>query len=75
MSDAVLVAVLGLVGTLVGSLLGILVTQKLVTYRLDRLEKKQDIHNGIIERVYIAEGHIAELQHDIKDLKAYHRPQ
>lgn len=74
MSDAVLVAVLGLIGTLAGSLLGILVTQKLVTYRLDRLEKKQDIHNGIIERVYIAEGNILELQHDIKDLKAYHKP-
>lgn len=75
MSEAVLVAVLSLLGTLAGSALGILTTQKLITYRLDRMEKKQDIHNGVIERVYIAEGQIAELQHDIKDLKAYHKPQ
>jgi len=40
----------------------------LTIYRIEQLEKKQDIHNGVIERVYIGEGSIAELQHDVKAL-------
>lgn len=74
MDSAIMVAIVSGICTLLGSGLGVLAAQKLVTYRLDRLEKKQDIHNGVIERVYKIEGQITEMQHDIKDLKGYHRP-
>lgn len=40
----------------------------LIAYRIEQLEKKQDIHNGVVERVYVGEGSIAELQHDVKNL-------
>lgn len=43
--------------------------KEVTLYRIDQLEKKQDIHNGIIERVYVGEGNILELQHDIRDVK------
>lgn len=43
--------------------------KNLTVYRIEQLEKKQDIHNGVIERVYIGEGKINELQHEVKDLK------
>lgn len=74
MDSEIIVAIISGVGTLLGSGLGILAANRLVTFRLERLEKKQDIHNGVIERVYKIEGQITEMQHDIKDLKAYHRP-
>lgn len=74
MDSAVIVAIVSGICTLLGSGLGVLAANKLVTFRLERLEKKQDIHNGVIERVYKLEGQITEMQHDIKDLKAYHRP-
>lgn len=74
MDSAIIVAVVSGVCTLLGSGLGVLAANKLVTFRLERLEKKQDIHNGVIERVYKIEGQISEMQHDIKELKAYHRP-
>lgn len=74
MSDAVIVALLGLVGTLAGSFLGVVASQKLTQYRLDSLEGKVDKHNKVIERTYILEGQMAEVQHDIRDLKAYHKP-
>lgn len=45
----VVVGVLSLVGTLVGSLLGILAAQKLTVYRIDQLEKKVDKMNDNIE--------------------------
>ncbi len=40
----------------------------LIAYRIEQLEKKQDVHNGVIERVYVGEGSIAELQNSVKNL-------
>lgn len=74
MDSAIIVAVVSGICTLLGSGLGVLAANKLVTFRLERLEKKQDIHNGVIERVYKIEGKMTEMEHEIKDLKAYHRP-
>lgn len=42
MSDEFLIALFSLIGTLVGSGGGILVSNKLINYRLDQLEKKLD---------------------------------
>lgn len=74
MDSAIIVAIISGVCTLLGSGLGVVAAMRLVTFRLERLEKKQDIHNGVIERVYKIEGQVTEMQHDIKDLKAYHKP-
>lgn len=74
MTSEIIVALLGLLGTFLGSLLGVVAAGKLTQYRLAQLEEKVNKHNNLIERTYILEGQIAELQHDVKDLKAYHRP-
>jgi len=58
-----------LLGALIGTFGGILTGTKLMNYRIDQLEKKVEKHNNIIERMYRAEGHIEELQHDVRDLK------
>jgi len=47
MSDAVIVGILSLVGTLAGVFLSAWKTNKLVNYRVDQLEKKVSEHNGI----------------------------
>lgn len=49
-------------------------TRALLDYRLSELEKKQDKHNGMIERTYKLEGQMRECQHEIQDLKKYHQP-
>ena len=74
MESEVIVALLGLLGTLSGSFLGAVATSRLTQYRLQQLEEKVNKHNNIIERTYILEGQMLECQHDIKDLKAYHKP-
>lgn len=74
MSDAIIVALLGFAGTMLGSLFGVLAAQKLTQYRLAQLEEKVNKHNNLIERTYKLEGQMEECQHDIKDLKAYHKP-
>lgn len=69
MSEAIIVSIISLIGTLGGSLGGILVANKLTNYRVEQLEKKVEKHNSVVERTYILEGQVLEIQHDIKDLK------
>ena len=69
MSETIIVPVISLIGTLGGSLGGILVANKLTNYRVEQLEKKVEKHNSIVERTFKLEGQVEELQHDIRDLK------
>lgn len=69
MSETILVALLSLLGTLIGTFGGIVTGSKLMMYRIEQLEKKVEKHNGVIERTYKLEGEVAELQHDIRDIK------
>lgn len=66
MSEAVIVAVLALIGTLGGTFGGILTANKLTNYRIEQLEKKVEKHNGIIERVYALEKNEAVMEEEIK---------
>ena len=49
-------------------------TRALIDYRVSELEKKQDKHNNLMERTFMVEGHVRELQHEIMDLKKFHQP-
>ena len=42
----------------------------LIEYRLGQLEQKVDKHNKVVERTFVLEGAVTELQHDVRDLKA-----
>lgn len=74
MSEGIVVALLGLLGTLAGSFLGVIASQKLTQFRLSALEDKVNKHNQLVERTYKLEGQMEEVRHDIRDLKAYHKP-
>jgi len=74
MTEAIIVALLGFAGTMLGSLLGVLAAQKLTQDRLAKLEEKVEKHNRIIERTFKLEGRMDEAEHDIRDLKSYHKP-
>ena len=66
MSETIIVALLSLAGTLMGSLFGILAANKLVLYRIEQLEKKVEKHNNVIERVYNLETDDAVIKEDLK---------
>lgn len=74
MTETIISAILSLVGTLAGTFGGILVSAKLITYRIEQLEKKVEKHNSVVERTFVIEGQIKELQHEVQDLKEYHKP-
>lgn len=76
MSDVVIVGLLSLAGTLVGSFTGIITANKLTNFRIEQLEKKVDKHNSVVERVFKIEGHLDTVDekidvanHRIKDLE------
>ena len=69
MSDAVLVAIIGLVGSGIGAFAGVIASARLTQYRLQLLEEKVAKHNNMVERTYALEGRMTEAEHDIKDLK------
>ena len=80
MSNEIVVALIGLAGSAFGSLVGIVVSNKLTQYRLEQLEKKVQAHNNLIERTYHLEEmdsvrteQIKVINHRIEDLEGYHR--
>ncbi len=80
MSETIIIAFLSLMGTLFGSLCGILTANKLSNYRIEQLEKKVEKHNSVIERVYkleqadaVEEEEIKVINHRIADLENFHK--
>lgn len=69
MNSTVIVSLVSLAGTLIGTFGGIIAANRLTTYRLSQLEKKVEKHNSVMERTYKLEGRMTEAEHDIRDIK------
>ena len=65
MSETIIVALLSLLGTFIGSWSGM----KLMSYRIEQLEKKVDKHNHFAERMPVVEEQIKVINHRISDLE------
>ena len=61
----VIVGVLSFSGTVIGSWGGM----KLMSYRIEQLEKKVDKHNNFAERLPVIEEQIKVIDHRIDDLE------
>lgn len=66
MNTEIIVSLIGLLGSAIGTIVGICINTKLTTYRIEQLEKKVDKHNQVIERVYKIEQHNAVVDEEIK---------
>ena len=66
MSENVTIAVITLIGSGLGSLLGILASTKLTNYRIEQLEKKVDKHNSVIDRTYKLEQNFCLMDEKIR---------
>lgn len=68
MTEAIIIAIIGFLGAVVGSGLGVITSAKLTNYRLEQLEKKVNLHNNVIERMYKLEEREALLEQHVEDL-------
>lgn len=76
MPSDIIVAILALCGTLVGSIAGIVASNKLVVYRIERLENVINKVDSAIERIVILEqnekaqwNRIDDIRGDIENIK------
>lgn len=66
MSSDLITALIGLVGSGIGSVIGIICNTRLTTYRIKELEKKVDKHNTVVERTYKVEERLSVIDEEIK---------
>ena len=66
MPSEIIVALLSMTGTAIGSVAGVMAANKLTNYRIEQLEKKVDKHNTVIERTVKLEEAQAVLTEQIK---------
>lgn len=69
MQPEIMIALIGLVGSVIGSFAGVLVSARLTAYRIEQLEKKVDKHNTVIERTFKLEEQMKVANHRIGDLE------
>lgn len=69
--NEIIIAVLSLLGTIIGSLTGVLTANRLTNYRIQELEKKVDKHNTVIERTFLLEEEMKVANHRIADLERH----
>ena len=70
MEPEIAVAVCSLVGTMIGSLTGIMTANKLSNYRLEQLEEKVKKHNNLVERMIVVEQSTKSAHHRLDELYA-----
>ena len=66
MNTEIIVALIASGGGLLGSLVGVIASSKLTTYRIQQLENKVEKHNTVIERTYKLEETEAVMQEQIR---------
>lgn len=66
MEPEIVVSIITLLGSALGTFGGIFVNSKLTAYRIEQLERKQDKHNAVIERTYKLEETVALQEEKIK---------
>lgn len=66
MESEIIVAMFSLIGTALGTFGG----TRLMSYRIEQLEKRVEKHNNVVERMALAENNIKVANHRIDDLES-----
>lgn len=69
MTPEVLNALISAIAVIVSGLISAIVSNKLMAYRIEQLEKKVDKHNGVIDRTYHLEAEVEVIENEIDNLK------
>ena len=69
MDATIIVAIISFVGTVLESVCGILASNKLMNYRIDKLEQKVNKHNNLIERMYDVENRAKSNTHRLDKIE------
>ena len=69
MTPEVLHALINAASVILSGLIAAIVSNKLMAYRIEQLEKKVDKHNSVIDRTYHLEAQVEVIEKEIENLK------
>lgn len=69
MTPEVLNALISAIAVIVSGLISAIVSNKLMAYRIEQLEKKVDKYNSVIDRTYRLEAEVEVIENEIENLK------
>lgn len=76
MNETIVVAILSLVGTAIGSIAAVVTSSSLTNYKINELQKEVEKHNQVITRTYelekragVVDEQIKVINHRIEDLE------
>lgn len=69
MNEAIIVAILGCIGTVVGSGIGAVAASGKTNFRLEQLEKKMDKTTELVERLVMVEERSKNNSHRLEELE------
>lgn len=69
MNPEVLHALISAISVVLSGLISAIVSNRLMKYRIEQLEKKVDKHNSIIDRTYHLEAQVEVIENEIDNLK------
>lgn len=69
MTPEVLHALINAASVILSGLIAAIVSNKLMAYRIEQLEKKVDKHNSVIDRTYHLEAQVEVIENEIENLK------
>lgn len=69
MNTEITVSLISFLGTLLGTLGGIIASGRLTIYRISQLEKKVEKHNNLVERMVKVENSVKSAHHRIDELR------
>ena len=69
MTPEVLHALINAASVILSGLIAAIVSNKLMAYRIEQLEKKVDKHNSVIDRTYHLEAEVEVIENEIENLK------
>ena len=69
MNTEITVSLISFLGTMLGTLGGIIASGRLTIYRISQLEKKVEKHNNLVERMVKVENSVKSAHHRIDELR------
>lgn len=69
MQTEIIVSLITLLGSALGTFAGIAVNSKLTNYRIEQLERKVDEHNSVIERTGKLEERVGGIDYRLKEIE------
>ncbi len=69
MQTEIIVSLITLLGSALGTFAGIAVNSRLTNYRIEQLERKVDKHNSVIERTGKLEERVGGIDYRLKEIE------